>query len=50
MDELEESDFDEDQEIAEQSEADKEQDNVLAQAREDIDMYQNSLSVLEAIS
>ena len=50
MDELEESDFDEDQEIAEQSLADKEQDNALAQAREKIDMYQNSLSVLEAIS
>ncbi|MCK1995446.1 type IV secretory system conjugative DNA transfer family protein [Peribacillus muralis] len=47
---LEELGFEEDQEIEEQSMAETEQDEVLAQAREEIEMYQNSLSVLEAMS
>lgn len=51
MDQLEEENYiDEGQEIEEQYAAENEQDEVLAQAREEIEMYQNSLSVLEAMS
>lgn len=50
MDELEELGFEELQEIEDQSAADTEQDEVLSQAREEIEAYQNSLSVLEAMS
>lgn len=51
MDQLEEENYlDEDQEIEAQYAAENEQDEVLEQAREEIEMYQNSLSVLEAMS
>ena len=46
----EENYLDEEQEIEEQYAAENEQDEVLEQAREEIEMYQNSLSVLEAMS
>jgi type IV secretion system protein VirD4 len=50
QEEMEELNLDEDQEIEDQNLADMEQDDVLAQARDEIEMYQNSFNVLEAMS